>query len=107
METVSHYLKFVVKSLENSGKIVSPYNQNAASTVVSMILKKLSYSEEKVSLLNLDKNIIILCLLKTAAEFLAETHSSFRDVYTNEQLVSIIITVKSINRICLSMFFLF
>ncbi len=61
METASHYVNFVVKSLENSGKIVSPYNQNAALTVVSMILKKLSYSGEKVSFLNLDKTIIILC----------------------------------------------
>ncbi|UJR18124.1 hypothetical protein I4U23_005024 [Adineta vaga] len=44
-----------------------------------MILKKLSYSR-----------------VKTATEFFAEIHPSSGDVYTNEQLLWIIITSQSL-----------
>ncbi|CAF1122453.1 unnamed protein product [Adineta ricciae] len=79
MERARLYVQYIVQLLEDSGKIASPYDENHALKVVKLILHKLSYSGEK-----------------TPGEFLAETHSFFHNVQTNEQLISMIIKSHSL-----------
>ncbi|CAF1518593.1 unnamed protein product [Adineta ricciae] len=79
MERARLYVQYIVQLLEDAGKIASPYDESHALKVVKLILHKLSYSGEK-----------------TPGEFLAETHSFFHNVQTNEQLISMIIKSHSL-----------